>query len=83
MYVIRHDKGNSKSIRFLVVVYAAVQDDVSSPFGKNAPKSRTESHEVRREVALHVRQIAAIELHSKSVSLTKRDSYRNAVEKLC
>jgi len=63
MNMIRHHHRHSEAIFSLVVMYTASQDDVAGPVWQDEAKLGAERNKMRRIVALHVRQIATIELH--------------------
>src|SRR5271157_3833790 len=69
MDVIGHDNGYAKAVAPFMIVDAAVENDVASPVRQHASKLRIECNEVRGNVALHVRQVAAVELHEGILSL--------------
>ena len=46
-----------------MIVDAAAEDDVAGPIGEVAAELCAEGNEVRGEVALHVGQVATVELH--------------------
>ncbi len=63
MNMIGHYDGHFQAISSAVIVNAASQHNVARPLGQDATKLGAKRDEVRCVVALHVRQIATIELH--------------------
>ena len=61
--VIRHDYRDPQAIASFVVMDAGCERDVACPLSKNVTKLGVERDEMRRGVALHVGQVATVELH--------------------
>jgi len=70
--VIRHDDRDPKTVSLSMVVQAAGEHNVTSPFWKSLTVFGVKGDEMRREVPLDVRQIATIELHNKILSCPHR-----------
>jgi hypothetical protein len=63
MDMIRHHDRHFKAVPFFVIVDATSRHNVARPLRQNTAELGTECDEVGRIVALHVRQVATVELH--------------------
>ena len=63
MDVIWHDHDHPKVVPLLVIVPAAIEDDLPRPVGQNAAILRDKRDEMRLIVPLQMRQVSAVESH--------------------
>ncbi len=75
--MVGHDHCDSEAISAFVIMHAGSQNDVPSPVRKFPTKLGAEGDEMWRAVALHMGQIATIELHPGILAqLVKLLAYR-------
>jgi hypothetical protein len=81
MNVVGHHHRNFKAIARAVIVDAAPQHNIAGPVWQNAAKLSAKRDEVRRVIALHMRQVAAVELHSGILPLASLRLEENRTQK--